>query len=154
MIGKFFQICAWRMQWIVNCGEWKCKHVLVFLSIMRMVSFLPCFGNKMLDFSRPYRFDLKHTGRFRVGFFSVECWIVAFFAQVDGWNAISTIPFLVPDVVYIIGLLSRLQFFLSHWALTSAYLFDTPLQCEDFVTDHLSWKTHMARMWWLEMPRK
>ena len=37
-----------------------------------------------------------------------------FFAQVDGWNAISTIPFLVPDVVYINGLLSRLQFFLSH----------------------------------------
>ena len=154
MIGKFFQICAWRMQWIVNCGEWKCKHVLVFLSVTRMVSFLPCFGNKMLDFSLPHGFDLKHTGRFRVGFFFR--WMLDRGLFCTGWRVECNFnnPFSSSRCCLYNWFAFSFAFFLSHWALTSAYLFDTPLQCEDFVTDHLSRKTHMARMWWLELPRK
>ena len=72
MIGKFFQICAWRMQGIVHCGEWKCKHVLIFFSFARMVSFLPSFGNDMFDFFLPDRFDLQHTGRFQLGLLSLN----------------------------------------------------------------------------------
>ena len=113
--------------------------------------FSPALETKCLIFASHTDLICSTRDGFRL-FFFVECWIVAFFARVDELNTFSTIPFPVPTVVYVIDLLSRLQFFLSRWALTQAYLFDTRLQCEDIVKDHLSRKTHMARIWWLKLP--
>ena len=152
MIGKSFQICAWRMQRIVDCGEWKCKHVLMFFSVARMVSFLPHFRNDMFDFCLPHRFNLQQTRRLQVVFFR---WMLDRGLFCTGWRVeyIFDNPFSSSNCCVCNWFAFSFAIFSRLLSIdTSLALWYSPPVWGHCERPPISENTHMARMWWLELP--